>query len=183
MKTQPTTVEVKIAKLIHDNLPEAVIKASTHPLFCKLNLHNSSLLKKINQRASTLYKMSCQRDELVKAPYNYGGEDNLENALLAIQEIIKGDHDHREYLFERIGFLASEAINTYYEKNHTEWLTRIQTAIHNAKTTKKPVVIKSPKKTVKSVKNVKTVVSKTKKPIGRPRNRKGQFIKIKPSKR
>lgn len=169
-----TSFEAKLAKAIYLNLTPLVVNASTHPIFSKLNLHNSKLLKKINHKAKMVYGMSYQPDTLVKASYNRGGDDNIENALLAIHELIQGDHhaDHKEYIFKRLEFLTDEAINALYERNHQEWLTKIGTAIQNAKALKKKkktVPVKLKKKKPLSKKKITSCV--------RPRNKKGQFIR------
>ena len=171
----PKPIEAKIAKFVHNTLPDVVIKAATHPILCKLNLHNSSLLKKINSKARVVYYMSYHQDELVKAPYSCEGGDNVESALFAILELINSDthENHKEFIFKRISYLANEALVSLREKNHQDWVQRIHVAIHAAKT-KKPVKKTTPVKPEKLVKP-----TKKKKPVKRLRNKKGQFIKVK----
>jgi len=176
--TQPT-FEAKIAKAIYNNLTPFVVRASIHPVLSKLNLHNNRLLKKINTKAKMVYYMSYEPDAIVKASYDKGGEDNIENALLTIQELVHGDHhaDHKEYIFKRLDFLTSEAIEALYSRNHQDWLYRIGNAIQNAKEkqTKKRSVVKPGKKTL--IKPVKKKTSKkTKTATPRRRHKKGQFI-------
>jgi len=188
MNTTTPTIEAKIARVIYHNLTPIVLKASTHPLFCRLNLHNNSLLKKVNHKAKMVYGMEYQPDILVKASYDRGGEDNIENALLSIQELVRGDHHagHKEYIFKRIEFLVNEAMSALYDRNHADWLQRIQTAILNAKALKESAtkkvkqVKKAPVKTTKKkiVKiSVKKPIKKKVKLAPRRRNKKGQFIK------
>jgi len=186
--TTTPTIEAKVARVIYHNLTPLVVNASTHPIFSKLNLHNNSLLKKINHKAKMIYGMSYQPDILVKASYNKGGEDNVENALLTIQELVRGSHHawHKEYIFKRIEFLTNEAISALYDRNHEDWLYKIQTAIHNAKSLKETVVRnvkqskKVPAKVVKKpVVKTKKKVTKSKKAVKRLRNKKGQFISAK----
>ena len=178
MNTKPTPIEAKLAKFIYLNLNKVVTKSATHPVFCRLNLHNNCILKKLNSKVGMMYKMTYLRDELVKAPYNYGGQDDVENALIAIREVVKGAHTYKEYLFERINFLASEALHSLYKKDHEEWVERITSAIQKAKQNKKTTKRTSKKSTVKTVKS-KSVkkTSKKVKPVERRRNKKGQFIK------
>jgi len=170
----PTQTEIKLAKFIQDNLPALVIKAGTHPIFCKLNLHNNKLLKTINTRASLIYKTSQCNDELVKASYEYDGETKVDNALLAIKALLQSDRRgyNSEYVIKRIEFLADEALAAYYEISHENWVQRIGSAIESAK----KVVSKKTAKVVKVKPKAKTV--KTKKPVKRLRNKKGQFIKV-----
>jgi hypothetical protein len=116
--------------------------------------------------------MGYQPDILVKASYERGGEDSIENALLTIQELVRGNHhaDHKEYIFKRIEYLATEAISALYDRNHQEWLSKINTAIQNAKTTKVT------KKLVKVVKSKTPVKATKKKSVTRKRNKQGQFV-------
>jgi hypothetical protein len=182
MTTTTPTIEAKIAKIIYHNLTPLVLKTSTNPILCRLNLHNNSFLKKINHKAKMVYGMSYQPDILVKASYDRGGEDNVENALLTIQGLVRGDHhaNHKEYIFKRIEFLVNEAMSALYDRNHEEWMQRIQTAILSAKTTKKPVVKKATPKVKKTTTpKTKKKVIKSKKPVKRIRNKKGQFISTK----
>jgi hypothetical protein len=173
MNTNTTpSFEAKVAKVIYNNLAPIVANAAVHPIFCRLNLHNSRLLKKINHKARMVYGMGYQPDILVKASYERGGEDGIENALITIQELVRGEHhaDHKEYIFKRLEYLATEAISALYDRNHQDWISKINTAIQNAKTNKVT------KKIVKDVK-VKTSVKVTKKKsTTRKRNKKGQFV-------
>ena len=186
MSTIKPTIEAKIARIIYQNLTPIVVKASTNPLLCKLNLHNNSFLKKVNYKAKMIYGMEYQPDILVKASYDMGSEDNIENALLSIHELIRGDYHagHKEYIFKRIEFLISEAITNLYERNHQEWLNKIGKAIQEARSSKK-ITKKQAKKPTKSTvkKNLKkdikpSIKSKSvkKKVIVRKRNKLGQFI-------
>lgn len=187
MNTTTPTIEAKIAKVIYNNLAPIVLRASTHPLFCRLNLHNNSFLKRVNHKAKMVYGMGYQPDTLVKASYYKGGEDDIENALLSIQELVRGDHhaDHKEYIFKRIEFLTNEAISALYDRNHKEWMQKIQTAILNAKALKVSIiekvkqVKKVPAKTKKKITKVQTKkpLKKKNKLTPRRRNKKGQFIK------
>jgi len=173
MSTTPSTkLEEKIAKYLHQGITTAVTKAAVHPVFCRLNLHNNKLLKDINRRAKIVYQMAYTPEVLVEAPYEYGGDDNVENALIAIRELALNDHhaDHKEYIFKRIDFLTAEALHALYDRNHREWVQRIDRAIHEVKS-----VISKPVKKVKTVKSVKKTSKK--KPVARLRNKKGQFIK------
>ena len=165
----PTTTEIKIAKLIHENLPTLVIKAGTHPIFCKLNLHNNKFLKTINSRAGIIYKMSKCGDDLIKAPYDFDGESKVDNALLAIKALLESDRRgySEEYIIKRIDFLVDEALQSYYDISHQSWVERIHIAIHEVK---KEIGIKA--KTKLKSKSAK------KKPVKRMRNSKGQFIKV-----
>jgi len=173
-----TKTEIKIAKFIHENLPTLVIKAGTHPLFCKLNLHNSGLLKKLNARANIIYKMSSCEDVLVKAPYNLNGESDIDNALLSIKALLQSDYhgEYKDYIFKRIGFLVDEALRAYYDVSHQSWVQRIHNAIHAAK---KEIAVKTKdkKSAIKKKQLIKVKPTKAKKPIKRARNSKGQFIK------
>lgn len=190
MSTTTPTIEAKVARIIYHNLTSLVVNASTHPIFSRLNLHNNSLLKKINHKAKMVYGMAYQPDILVKASYNRGGEDDVENALLTIQELVRGDHhaDHKEYIFKRIEFLTNEAISALYDRNHEDWMQKIQTAINNArilknnvlvKIKKKPTTKKTPVKLKKKtpIKLKKKTTVKRKRIVKRLRNKKGQFIK------
>ena len=178
-----TTLEAKIAKLIHKGITSAVIGAATHPVFCRLNLHNSDFLKKVNKRARIVYDMAYHRDETVQAPYNYGSDDNSENAFLAILDLVKGNHEHKEYIFERIQFLANEGLAALYRTDHENWIQRIHMAIHTAslakQATSKPVkAVKKPKVDKKPNKVAKKVVKpKVKVPKKRKRDKMGRFIK------
>lgn len=174
MSTTPTPFEAKLAKVIYNNLTPLVVGASTHPIFSRLNLHNNTFLKKVNHKAKMVYGMSFQPDILVKASYDRGGEDNIENALIAINELVSSDHHagHKEYIFKRIEFLSTEALHALYNRNHQDWLTKISTAIQNAKTN-----TKVKKETKKKETTKRKTVNKTKKTaIKRLRNKKGQFI-------
>jgi hypothetical protein len=174
--TTPTQTEIKLAKFIQDNLPALVIKAGTHPIFCKLNLHNNKLLKTINTRASLIYKMSRCSDDLVKAPYEFDGETKVDNALLAIRALLQSDRRgySEEYIVKRIGFLVDEALQSYYDVSHQSWVERVHSAIHEAK---KEIIKKTKVKTKKPIKAVvKKKSIKVKKPVKRVRNSKGQFI-------
>jgi len=173
MNTTSPSIEAKVAKIIYNNLTPFVVKASIHPILGKFNLHNNRLLKKINIKAKMLYYMSYEPDTLVKSSYERGGEDNIENALLTIQELVRGDYhaDHKEYIFKRIEFLVNEAMSALYDRNHQDWLTKIGTAIRTAKNLKAKKITKSDTK-----KSVKTVIKPLKKTIKRRRNKKGQFI-------
>jgi hypothetical protein len=166
--TTPTTTEIKLAKFIHDNLPTLVIKAGTHPFFCKFNLHNNKFLKTINSRAGLIYKMSECGDDLIKAPYDFDGESKVDNALLAIKALLESDRKgySEEYITKRVGFLVDEALQAYYDISHQSWVERVHAAIHEVK---KELGVKVKAK-VKSA-GVK------KKPVKRMRNKKGQFIK------
>jgi hypothetical protein len=173
MNTTPsTTLEEKIAKYLHIGITTTVAKAAVHPVFCRLNLHNSKLLKTINRKAKIVYQMAYTPEVLIEAPYEFGGDDNVENALIAIRELAHGDHhgDHKEYIFKRIDFLTGEALHALYDRNHREWVQRIDRAIHEAKG-----VVPKPVKKVKTVKPVKKTSKK--KSVTRLRNKKGQFIK------
>lgn len=183
--TNKHTLEAKIARTIYHNLTPVVLRASTHPLLCKLNLHNNSFLKKVNHKAKMIYGMSYQPDILVKASYERGGEDDTENALLAIQELVRGNHhaDHKEYIFKRIEFLTNEAISSLYDRNHQDWLIKINRAIHEAKSlvksvkkTKKATVTKTIKK---SVITLKKKIPTRPKAVKRKRDKMGRFIKAK----
>ena len=181
-KQTPPSLEAKVAKVIYNNLAPIVAGASVHPIFCRLNLHNSRFLKRINHKARMVYGMAYQPDIFVKASYERGGEDSIENALLTIQELVRGEHhaDHKEYLFKRVEYLATEAISALYDRNHQEWLLKINTAIQSAKTskvTKKAVkVTKKVSKVVKSIKAKSPVRTTKKKPVSRKRNKQGQFV-------
>ena len=126
-----------------------------------------------------IYGMSYQPDILVKSSYERGGEDNIENALLTIQELVRGDHhaDHKEYIFKRIEFLVNEAMSALYDRNHQDWLGKIGTAIQQAKQlkkSKKPVKVDVKKNVKAATTNLKPL--KKKKAVKRLRNKKGQFI-------
>lgn len=185
------TLEAKIAKLIHKGITDAVIGAATHPVFCRLNLHNNDFLKKVNKRARIVYDMAYHRDETIQAPYNCGSDDNSENAFLAILDLIKSNHEHKEYIFERIQFLANEGLAALYKTDHENWIQRIHTAIHTAslvkqvtskpektsvkklKVDKRPIKVKEkPAKVIR-----KTVKPKVKVPKKRKRDKMGRFIK------
>lgn len=173
----PTQTEIKLAKFIQDNLPALVIRASTHPVFCKLNLHNNKLLKTINSRANLIYKMSYCIDDLVKAPYEFDGETKVDNALLAIRALLQSDRRgySEEYIIKRVGFLVDEALQAYYDVSHQSWVERVHNAIHKAK---KEITKKAKVKTEKVIKSIsKKKPVKVKKPVKRMRNSKGQFIK------
>ena len=180
----PTPLEVKIAGLIHNNLGNLVAKAAVHPVFCRLNLHNNKLLRKVNNRASILYKMATQEDILIKAPYYQGGEDNTENALMSIHELLRSEQHcgHREFLFKRIGFLVSEAMSDLYNRNHQEWVQRINDAITAARPTLKAIAKPARKAAAKAAKKKvtpkKKPITKAKKlkTVKRLRDKKGRFI-------
>jgi len=178
MNNTTPTVEAKIAKFIYKNLAVNVVRASTHPLLCKLNLHNSTILKKINAKAGIVYKMAYNEDELVKESFDCGGSDDAENALLTILSLVRSNkhENHKEYIFKRIDYLASVALSSIYDRNHAEWVQRIHEAIHSARN----VINKKPK-TTKITKSKKTPVSKktvkTKTSAKPLRNKKGQFVK------
>lgn len=182
MSTTQPTIEAKIARAIYHNLTPLVVKASTHPILCKLNLHNNDYLKKINRKTKMVYTMGYQPDVIVKASYDRGGEDNIENALLSIAELVRGDHheDHKEYIFKRINYLATEALTALHDRNHQDWLVKIGRAIQDAKTLVKEAKVKKKpvKQVVKSAKSVKSKKTKTVKKLAlaRRRNKKGQFI-------
>jgi hypothetical protein len=181
----PTKTEVKIAGFIYNNLGNFVSKAATHPILCRLNLHNNRLLKKINNKAGILYRMATQEDALVKAPYYQGGEDNTENALMSIKELICSEqhYGYKDFIFKRINFLVCEAMSDLYNRNHQEWVQRINAAIHAARPVLKAV--KKPLRKVAAKKSVKTKVAPKKKAIVKPkkvnsvkrlRDKKGRFI-------
>ena len=179
--TTTTPFEAKLAKIIYNNLTPIVINASVHPVLSKLNLHNNKLLRKINSKAKMVYYMSYEQDAIVKSSYDRGGEDDIENALIAIRELVTEDNhaDHKEYIFKRLEFLANEAINALYDRNHQDWTYRITNAIEQARQK-----VKSSKKVKISKKNAVIAPKTKKKPVKRKiktvqrrRNKKGQFIK------
>ena len=182
----PTPTEVKIAGFIYNNLGNLVTKAATHPVLCRLNLHNNKLLKKINNKAGIVYKMATQEDVLVKAPYYQGGEDNTENALMSIKELICSEqhHGYKDFIFKRINFLVSEAMSDLYNRNHQDWVQRINAAIHAAKPVLKTVVKPARKAAAKKVTKVKVAPkkkviptkSKKVKSVKRLRDKNGRFI-------
>jgi hypothetical protein len=177
--TTTTSLEAKLAKIIYNNLTPFVVRASIHPVLSKLNLHNNRFLKKLNHKARMVYGMGYQPDVLVKASYDRGGEDNIENALIAIRELTTDvNHaDHKEYIFKRLEFLTNEAINALYDRNHEDWTYRINTAIEQARQRRKVVEPSKKKTTTTRSKTVKKPVLKKAKPTQRRRNKKGQFIK------
>jgi hypothetical protein len=161
MSNTTPTIKAKIAKAVYNGITDTVIKASTHPVFCKLNLHNSSILKKINSKAFVAYTLAYHSDELVKAPYDQGGETDIENALLAIQSLVRGGRysDNKEFTFSRIDYLVNEGLSALYDQAHQDWLQRIQNAIHSVK--------------------LQRVTSNVKKKTGPLRDKKGRFTKAK----
>jgi len=175
--TNTTPLEAKLAKVIYNNLTPFVVRASIHPVLSKLNLHNNRLLRKINTKAKMMYYMSYEQDAIIKASYDKGGEDNIENALIAIRELVTEDNhaDHKEYIFKRLEFLANEAINALYNRNHQDWTYRINTAIDEARQKAKSSKKKSTTTTKSKLK--KKPVRKKTKSLQRRRNKKGQFIK------
>jgi hypothetical protein len=177
--TNTTPFEAKLAKVICNNLTPFVVRASIHPVLSRLNLHNNKFLKKLNHKAKIVYGMSYQPDVLVKASYERGGDDNIENALIAIRELAtEPNHaDHREYIFKRLEFLANEAINALYDRNHQDWTHRVNTAIEQARQKKKVVKSTKKKATATRSKTAEKPIKKKAKPLQRRRNKKGQFIK------
>ena len=161
MSTTTPTIKAKIAKAVYNGITDTVIKASTHPIFCKLNLHNCNILKKINSKAFVAYTLAYHSDDLVKAPYDQGGETDIENALLAIQSLVRGGmySDSKEFTFNRIDYLVNEGLNALYDQSHQDWLQRIQNAIHSVKFQRVP--------------------SNVKKKTGPLRDKKGRFAKAK----
>lgn len=161
MNTTPS-LKAKLAKFTHDNLPDLIGKAAVHPLFCKLNLHNNSLLKKINSKACDYYSYVYHGDALVRASFNCGGDDILENSLIAIERLSRNNNLNTEFVFKRINFIVNEGLQALYDRNHQEWIKRIDNAIHESKTTTSTSkLIKKPKITKKNV---------------QLRNKKGQFV-------
>lgn len=157
--TTITPLEAKIAGVLHDNITNAVVKASTNRYLCKLNLHNNTFLKKLNHRLGVIHRLATEGETLVQSPYEHGSDDGVENALLAIRHLIEGNYyGSREFLFKRLDFITSSALSELYDRRHREWIDRITAAIQNASSTK-------------SVKRTKPVQRK------QPRNKKGQFIK------
>lgn len=177
--TNTHSLEAKLAKVIYNNLTPLVVTASTHPILSRLNLHNNKFLKKLNHKARMVYGMGYQPDILVKASYDRGGDDNIENALIAIRELTtEANHaGHKEYIFKRLEFLANEAISALYDRNHEDWTYRINTAIEQARQRKKVVKPSKKKTTTTKSKTVKKPIKKKAKPVQRRRNKKGQFIK------
>jgi hypothetical protein len=177
--TNTTPFEAKLAKVIYNNLTPLVVTASIHPVLSRLNLHNNRFLKKLNIKAKMLYYMSYEPDAVVKASYDRGGDDNIENALIAIRELAtEVNHaGHREYIFKRLEFLTNEAINALYDRNHEDWTYRINTAIEQARQRKKVVKPSKKKATTTKSNTVKKPIKKKAKPVQRRRNKKGQFIK------
>jgi hypothetical protein len=161
MSTTTPTIKAKIAKAVYNGITDTVIKASTHPIFCKLNLHNSKLLKTINNKAFVAYKLAYHTDDLVKAPYDRGGETDVENALLAIQSLVRGGNYsyNKEFTFNRIDYLVNEGLSALYDQSHQDWLQRIQNAIHSVKLQRTPTSVK--------------------KKAGPSRDKKGRFVKAK----
>ena len=177
--TNTHSIEAKLAKVIYNNLTPFVVRASIHPVLSRLNLHNNRLLKKLNIKAKMLYYMSYEPDAIVKASYDRGGSDDIENALIAIRELAtEANHaNHKEYIFERLKFLTNEAINALYDRNHEDWTYRINTAIEQARQKKKVAKPSKKKTTTTKSKTTKKPVKKKTKSVQRRRNKKGQFIK------
>jgi hypothetical protein len=162
MSTTTPTIKAKIAKVIYNSITDTVIKASTHPIFCKLNLHNNRVLKTINSKAFVAYKLAYHSDDLIKAPYDRGGETNVENALLAIQSLIRSGglyNNNKEFILKRIDYLVNEGLGSLYDQNHQDWMKRIQSAIHSVK--------------------LQRSTRSTKKTTGPLRDKKGRFVKTK----
>jgi hypothetical protein len=156
-----TPLEAKIAKFLHTGITNAVVKASSNRYFCRFNLHNNTFLKRLNNRLNIAYRTVFDEKSVVEAPYNYGSEDGVENALLAIRQLIDGGYTgNREYLFKRLDYLTNRALNDLYDRNHRDWIQRIDQAIHAAKVQEKPVV------------------KARRRPVDRPRDKKGRFTKL-----
>ena len=187
--TTTTSLEAKLAKIIYNNLTPFVVRASIHPVLSKLNLHNNRLLKKLNTKAKMVYYMNFEPDAIVKDRYERGGEDNIENALLTINELVSSDYhaNHKEYIFKRINYLTTEALTALHDRNHQDWLNRINTALENARVLKKTLkksnksvkrenlkdTATNYKKTVKSLPKRKKSLKKA--ALARKRNKLGQF--------
>jgi len=163
-----TTFEAKIAKSIHDKFTSVISRLSSSSPFAGVNLNESLLVKAIERRLSIAYRAVLDEKNLIEEPYSvYGSVDSVENALLAIKDLITGGYcGNRNYLFKRLDFLTTSALNDLKERNHTEWIQRInQEFCATSDLTKSAQVIRARKRK----RNVQT----------RLRDKSGRFIKNK----